>query len=85
MVKSMYYVYLLENRNGQYYIGYSADLKRRILEHKHNKVNTTSRLKFDRLVYYEAYNSEVAAKDREKKLKQFGSAYHGLIKRLELN
>jgi hypothetical protein len=36
------------------------------------------------LVYYEAYPTELAAKEREKKLKQFGSSYHGLVKRLKI-
>ncbi len=37
-----------------------------------------------KLIYYEAYGEENSAKLREKKLKQFGSSYHGLIKRLKL-
>ncbi|MFA5990728.1 MAG: GIY-YIG nuclease family protein [Candidatus Doudnabacteria bacterium] len=80
----MYYVYLLKNENGQFYIGYSNDLKRRLAEHKAEKVKTTKRLGFSELVYYEAYTDESSAKNREQKLKQFGSSYSGLIKRLNL-
>ncbi len=80
----MYYVYVLKNENNQLYIGYSDDLKRRLAEHKSQKVKTTKRLGFSELIYYEAYNNEALAKTRERKLKQFGSSYSGLLKRLDL-
>jgi len=38
-----------------------------------------------KLIYYEAYLDEESAKTRERKLKQFGSLYKGLIKRLNLD
>jgi len=34
------------------------------------------------LIYYEAYSNKKLAQEREKKLKQFGSAYKELIKRI---
>ncbi len=80
----MYYVYLLKNSNDKFYIGYSSDLKRRMKEHLQGKVYTTKRMGSIELVYYEAYSNEDAAKIRERKLKQFGSAYAGLVKRLKL-
>ena len=80
----MFYVYLIKNKNRQLYIGYSSDLRRRMKEHRGGKVRTTERLGFSGLVYYEAYLSEEAAKDRENKLKQHGSAFQGLIKRLKV-
>ena len=80
----MYYVYLLQDFQNKLYIGYSANLKRRIQEHLHEKVYTTKRMNNPKLIYYEAYENEIAAKTREKKLKQFGSSYQGLIKRLKL-
>ena len=80
----MYYVYLLQDNLGKIYIGYSANLKRRVSEHFHNKVYTTKKMTLPRLIYYEAYGTEIAAKECEHKLKQFGSSYQGLIKRLKL-
>lgn len=80
----MFYVYLIQNDNGQLYIGFTNNLERRIAEHKSGKVITTSRLGFGKLLYYEAYFDEVLAILREKKLKQFGSSYTGLLKRLNL-
>jgi len=37
-----------------------------------------------KLFYYEAYLNEEDAKIRERKLKSYGSAYHGLLKRIRL-
>ena len=42
-------------------------------------------MKQPRLFYYEAYKDEERAKIRERKLKQYGSAYQGLLKRLNIN
>ncbi len=78
----MYYIYLLIDNNGKKYIGYSENLKRRIKEHLNNKVYTTKRMTNQKLFYYESYFDMSLAKEREKKLKQYGSSYHGLIKRL---
>ena len=80
----MYYVYLLQDENQKRYIGYSSNLKRRLSEHKNKKVYTTKRMLNPKIIYYEGYLDEESAKTREKKLKQFGSSYHGLIKRLKL-
>lgn len=80
----MYYVYILEDQNTKRYIGYSANLRRRISEHLSGKVFTTRKMESPRLIYYEAYETDDAAREREKKLKQFGSSYHGLIQRLKL-
>ncbi len=80
----MYYVYLLLNAENKKYIGYTQDLRRRIAEHLHKKTYATKRMGKLSLIYYEAYIDKEAAIEREKKLKQFGSSYHGLIKRLKL-
>ena len=80
----MYYVYLLTDNNDYRYVGFTSDLKQRISDHKRGIVKTTS--KFDNLIlaYYEAYVTENEARTRERKLKQYGSAYQGLLKRLQL-
>jgi len=80
----MYYVYILQDLNLRLYIGYSHDLKRRIKEHYNKTVFTTKKMDEPKLIYYEAYNDEEMAKTREKKLKQFGSSYQGLIKRIRI-
>ncbi|MDH7476364.1 MAG: GIY-YIG nuclease family protein [Microgenomates group bacterium] len=80
----MYYVYLLKDLFDKIYIGYSCDLKKRLKDHLNKRVYTTKKMKGLKLNYYEAYRNKELAKLREKKLKQFGSAYQGLIKRLGL-
>ena len=82
--RKVFYVYLLQDNTGKFYIGYSADLKRRLTEHRNGNVYTTKRMDEPKLFYYEAYTDENAAKIRENKLKQFGSSYKGLIKRLNI-
>jgi putative endonuclease len=80
----MFYVYLLKSQQGEhYYIGYSANLRRRMSEHHQGKVYYTRRYQPWELVYYEAYLDEVQAKSRERRLKQYGSAYVHLLKRLD--
>ena len=72
----MYYLYILKNlKTDQYYIGYTSNLERRIDEHK--------RKKDVELLYYEAYIDESQARKRELRLKQYGSAWRGLKKRIE--
>ncbi len=80
----MYYVYILKLQdriNKDYYIGYTADLRQRYKQHLSNLVKTTKN-KNPKLIYYEAYEYEESAREREKKLKQFGSSYVGLLKRI---
>ncbi|MCK4734774.1 MAG: GIY-YIG nuclease family protein [Methanophagales archaeon] len=72
----MYYVYVLKNRRTNwFYIGYTENLKRRLVEHKKSDNGIE-------LVYYEAYIYEKHARTRERKLKQYGSAWRGLRRRL---
>ena len=79
----MFYVYLLKSEKDQgYYIGYTSDLQRRFQEHLHGLVDATKHRHPIKLLYYEAYQGESDARERESKLKQFGSAYTGLLKRL---
>ena len=70
----MYYVYLVRNKKTKnIYVGYTANLKRRIYEHKD---------KNPELIYYEAYKNEKDARTREMKLKQYGQTIRRLKERL---
>ena len=66
----MFYVYiLLSQKDKQFYIGFTNDLKNRYKKHCDGFVRAT---KFRRpliLIYYEAYLRETDAKRREKFLK----------------
>jgi putative endonuclease len=70
----MYYVYVLKNQKSGYYIGYTDDLDRRMREHESKGRGG--------LAYYEAYQSSDWARARERKLKQYGSAWRALKKRI---
>jgi len=66
----MYYVYLLRSETTEkLYIGYSKDLKKRLLEHN-NKVTKSTRFGIPwKLIYYEAFNNKKDALREEKFLK----------------
>jgi len=73
----MFYVYVLRSRkDGNYYVGYTADLKKRLEEHNTGRVHSTmQRLPFE-LVYYEASRCQIDALRREKYLKSsYGKRY----------
>ncbi len=74
----MCYVYVLANpKDGRLYCGFSTNLKRRLKEHEATEHPGWQ------LVYYEAYRDERDARQREQKLKQYGSARGKLTARLE--
>lgn len=80
----MYYVYVLKSETDEgFYIGYSSDLKTRVNQHFLGKVEATKYRRPIRLVYYESYLAEDLARERERRLKDFGSAYNALLKRLK--
>ena len=60
----MFYVYVLRNETGGFYIGYTADLKRRFRDHNAGLVRSTRGRRWS-LIYYEAYVSEGVARKRE--------------------
>jgi len=72
----MYFVHVIRNLgDGQLYIGYTNNLERRLEEHR-------QKFPKDVFVYYEAYLYEKDARTRERKLKQYGSAWRALKKRI---
>lgn len=79
----MYYVYLLKSKSrGEFYIGQTADLKRRFEDHNSGKeLLTKSGLSWE-LVYYEAYKNRVLAMKREKMLKHYGQSLRRLKEKI---
>ena len=66
----MHYVYVLQSETDQgLYIGYSANLRRRLAEHWAGIAVATSYRGPWRLIYYEAYVEETDARGREEFLK----------------
>lgn len=82
----MYYVYILVCRDNSFYIGYTADLKNRILEHNSRQGSFYIKSKLPaRLVCYEKYFNEQEAIEREKQLKGWTRKKKiELIKRFQL-
>lgn len=77
----MFYFYVIENQDGQLYLGSTNDLKRRLKEHVTGKSFATKGSDW-KLIYYEAYNSESDARTREQRIKGFGQAYRQLKNRI---
>ena len=71
-----YFVYVLRHEHTeQLYYGYTKDLSRRLSEHRADGPW--------HLVYYEAYATEVDARNREVKLKHYGQARAHMKRRLK--
>ena len=77
----MFYLYVLRGEDGRHYVGYTSDLKKRFEQHQ-GGLNSSTRYQRWRLVYYEDYEREDLARERERKLKAHGRSYQLLIARL---
>jgi predicted GIY-YIG superfamily endonuclease len=74
----MHYVYLLKHPvSTAIYVGFTSELKRRFKEHQ-----GSTRHRGSDLVYYEAYRNESDARERERKLKNYGSSLGKLKARI---
>ena len=66
----MFYVYILKSlKDDKLYIGYSANLQKRIREHQGGEVKSTKPRRPFELIFYEAYKNKKDAKRREKYFK----------------
>ena len=67
----IFYVYILSNyERSTFYIGFTNDIIRRMIEHKNGRGSVfTSKYKLSFLVYYEEYQYANDAISREKELK----------------
>ena len=67
----MFYVYVLSSQKdrSRLYIGYTADLKKRIIKHNQKENRSTKPYSPWKLIYYEACLNKNDAKRREKYLK----------------
>ena len=69
----MFYVYVLQSEVDEgLYIGFTGDLRRRLVEHQEGKSFSTSYRRPWRLIYYEAYTEQDDALGRERYLKSGG-------------
>jgi len=65
----MYYVYILQLRNGRLYTGSTKNLKKRIERHKNGRAAYTRNKLPVKLIHYEAYSLKSDAQRRESFLK----------------
>ena len=65
----MYYSYLLELSNKDFYAGSTRNLKSRILTHQSGRVPHTSKYRPVKLVWYAAFKNKELAVEFEKYLK----------------
>ncbi len=72
-----YFVYVLQSvKDKMMYVGYSADLKARLLEHQAGRVKSTKNRRPLELIYYEVSLNKEDALHREKYLKtSYGKRY----------
>lgn len=75
--KHQYCVYIMANKHhGTLYVGMTANLPKRIWEHKNKVVDSfTSNHNVDQLVYYELTSDIWAAYEREAQLKKWHRAW----------
>lgn len=73
----MFFVYILASQShGTLYIGSTADLIRRIWEHKSKAIpGFTAKYGVDRLVCFEPHESMAAAAKRESQIKEWNRAW----------
>ena len=76
-----YYVYVIQSKiDNDLYIGYTADLKRRLNDHNQGKNISTRKNRPWELIHYEAYKNIIDVKRRERYLKTSQGAR--LLKRM---
>ena len=79
----MFYVYVLQcvSDEDRFYIGFTGDLEGRLASHN-GGYNRSTRGVTWRIVYYEAYLHERAARKRERVLKHDGRSRRALMERI---
>ena len=64
----MFYTYVLQNTEGEFYTGFTVDLRRRLAQHNQGR-NFSTKNRVWQVVYYEACTDETDARRRENYLK----------------
>jgi len=68
----MFYTYVLQSElDGNFYVGYTKDIKLRFEQHEKGKVNSTKERRPLKLIYYEACVNQEDALQRERYLKTY--------------
>ncbi len=75
-----YWVYVLENKEGRWYIGQTNNLELRLAKHNNQKVKSTKNRGFWNIIYKEKFETRSEALKREEYLKS--GAGRKLLKKL---
>jgi len=84
----MFYCYILQSmKNNKYYIGSTEDLLKRLKKHNSGLVKSTKSYVPWQLIYYEEYNTNKEAINREKQIKSWKKrvVIEKLIKDFKIN
>ncbi len=72
IMKQMYVYIMASGFNGTLYVGVTSDLIKRVWQHKNHVVpGFTDKYNIDKLVYYELWQDELGAIQREKQIKHW--------------
>ena len=76
-----YIVYILTNNIGKYYIGFSSDKNRRLIEHNRGQTISTKYSSSWNTIYIEKFDTKKEAIKRERQIKSYkgGNAFRRLI------
>ena len=79
----MFYMYVLQSESdkARFYPGSTTDLRKRLMSHNNGENRSTCNSQW-KLVYYEAYVTESAARKREHALKKDGRSKRYLMQRI---
>ena len=78
----MYFVYILKSeKDGEYYIGCTTDLRKRLIVHNSGETQSLKHRRPLRIIYTENYPTASEAYNREKQIKSYkgGGAFKKLI------
>lgn len=77
----MFDVYIIRNQNGKYYVGFTADIEKRIKVHNKNSSQFTKFKGPWELIYSESFQDKKSAWLREREIKKYkgGNAFKKLI------
>lgn len=79
----MHYVYVIYSPSADdIYYGETDNIARRLKEHRRGNNESTTQAADWQLVYYEAYQSPIDARERERRLKDYGAARGHLKNRI---
>lgn len=81
----MWYFYILQSLKDPdyFYRGSTGDLRKRLEEHNRGEMKSTKARTPYRVVYYEAYLTEITARLRESSVKKSGSINTPLLRRIK--